>query len=108
MHVAASYRHEQTAKLLLERGSDIEAKAGKGFTPLHVAAYCGRANTVALLMDHGADADAQTDGRRSASYLAEHMGHEDAMQEINKAVSLHHAQRVKALAMLRNRKSKKG
>jgi len=105
LHIAVSYGHEQTARLLLERGADIEAKAGKDFRPLHVAAYCGRANTVGLLLDHGADANAVAEDGRNAAAWAERQGHEETVQEIAKAISLRHADRVKALAMLRKRKA---
>lgn len=91
-------------KELLGRGAEIEAQADRNWTPLHVAAWCGRADAVALLLDHGADTEAKTDTGRTPADWAEHKGHDDAMLEIGKAVSLRHAERVKALKILKARK----
>jgi ankyrin repeat protein len=42
---------------LLEDGADIDARDGRGYSPLMLAAYAGHADAVALLLDHGADPD---------------------------------------------------
>jgi ankyrin repeat protein len=42
LHIAVSYGHAETAKVLLDAGADVNAKASADFTPLHVAAWCNR------------------------------------------------------------------
>jgi len=106
LHIAGSYNHTGTMKELLGRGAEIEAQADRNWTPLHVAAWCGRADAVALLLDQGADTEAKTATGRTPADWAEHKGHEDAVLEIGKAVSLRHAERVKALRILKARKKR--
>ncbi len=88
----------------LKHGADINVKAGWDWTPLHVAALCGRGGAVALILDYGADTNAPTDKGRTAAFWAENKGHEDVVLEIGKAVGLRHAQRIKALKILRDRR----
>ena len=45
----------EAAKLLLEKGADVNARNRDGATPLHSAAFLGRIETVKLLLDSGAD-----------------------------------------------------
>lgn len=47
--------HTDVAKLLLERGADVNAKGILGGTGLHWAAINGHKDTVAFLLAHGAD-----------------------------------------------------
>lgn len=47
--------HTATAKLLFERGADVNAKGILGGTGLHWASINGHKETVAFLMAHGAD-----------------------------------------------------
>ena len=50
--------HADAAKLLIERGADVNKQATLG-APLHVAASEGMADMVVLLLDHGADPNEQ-------------------------------------------------
>jgi ankyrin repeat protein len=50
----------RVAKLLLERGADVNTRRDDRQTPLHVASYFGNVEIVRLLLDHGADLDAAT------------------------------------------------
>lgn len=54
LHVAAHCGHVRVAKLLLERGADVNARALNGFTPLHIACKKNRLKMVELLIKHGA------------------------------------------------------
>jgi ankyrin repeat protein len=44
----------RVAKLLLERGMDVNTRRKDHWTPLHLASYFGNAEIVRLLLDHGA------------------------------------------------------
>jgi serine/threonine-protein phosphatase 6 regulatory ankyrin repeat subunit B len=57
------YPQEQgvsTARLLLERGADVNARQNNGWTSLHWAAYKGRVEVAQVLLDHGANAKLKT------------------------------------------------
>ena len=56
----------ETAKLLLERGSDPNVRQAKGFTPLQEAALLGRRDLVDLLLAHGAEPNSRADDGRTA------------------------------------------
>ena len=45
----------EAAKLLIEKGADVNARNRDGTTPLHSAAFLGRIETVKLLLENGAD-----------------------------------------------------
>ena len=49
------------AKLLLERGMDVNTRRMGNYTPLHVACCFGKPEIVRLLLDHGADANVETE-----------------------------------------------
>jgi ankyrin repeat protein len=56
------YRSEEdgvrVARLLLDRGTDVNTRRKDHQTPLHVASYYGNVEIVRLLLDHGADLEA--------------------------------------------------
>jgi ankyrin repeat protein len=56
---AAGRGHEVTVRLLLDAGTDVEAKDNDGQTPLSKAAGRGHKETVRLLLDWGADVRAE-------------------------------------------------
>jgi ankyrin repeat protein len=49
------------ARLLLERGVDVNARTKKNVVPLHWAAHKGRLTIVQALLDHGANVDVETE-----------------------------------------------
>jgi ankyrin repeat protein len=53
---AAEAGHAGLAKMLLEKGVDVEAKDGLGYTPLCWARMAGNAEAVKLLLKRGARA----------------------------------------------------
>ena len=59
LHVACHYDQEASAIVLLQRGADINADDGAGWTPLHHAAYDGNHLLVRFLLDRGANPFAQ-------------------------------------------------
>lgn len=58
LHLASFKGHLEAAKLLLEKGADIEAVNGGGFTPLQLAAYGGHRDVVEFLIDKGSNINA--------------------------------------------------
>ena len=57
LHFAAKYGHTEIAKLFLQCGADIDAKATDSTTtPLGLAAMAGQAKMVELLLEHNANA----------------------------------------------------
>jgi len=65
------------ARLLVDRGANVNAKDADGWTPLIKAAQAGHADTVQLLMDHGADMTAADSNGRTAWMFAAMGGHTD-------------------------------
>jgi len=57
LHKAAAYGEEAVARLLLDRGAEIDAVNGKGESPLHNARAGGENAVVRLLTDRGAKID---------------------------------------------------
>jgi ankyrin repeat protein len=57
------------ARLLLERGANVNTREKDLFTPLHSAALNGRLEIAQLLLDHGANAKAENDDRETALHL---------------------------------------
>ena len=60
LHLAAS--HVDVARLLVERGAEVNVGDESGYTPLHAAAASGSAEVARLLLERGADVSAR-DGR---------------------------------------------
>ncbi|KAK9891834.1 hypothetical protein WA026_016633 [Henosepilachna vigintioctopunctata] len=59
--LACAGGHEDLVDLLLNRGSDIEHRDKKGFTPLILAATAGHEKVVEILLNHNADIEAQSE-----------------------------------------------
>src|SRR5262249_50109133 len=58
LKAAVSGAQMPTARLLLEKGADVDARDRVGETPLHAASRRGRADFAALLIDKGASINA--------------------------------------------------
>lgn len=67
---AIFHRQGEAARLLLERGAEINAAAADGRTPLIYAAGWGNSDMVALLLDRGANIDARSREGWTALMLA--------------------------------------
>src|SRR5262245_53035845 len=64
LHLAAFFGHPDLARLLLERGADVDArskseKVARDNTPLHAAAANAQYEVAALLVERGADVNAR-------------------------------------------------
>jgi ankyrin repeat protein len=59
------------ARLLLERGADVNARAKDGLTPLHAASSFAELAAVRLLLEHGADVKAEDNHGRTSLHAAE-------------------------------------
>ena len=73
------------ARLLLERGANVNAKDHDGWTPLIKAAQAGHTEMVQLLMDHGADMTAADSDGRTAWMFAAMGGHNDIAEIFKRA-----------------------
>ena len=60
---------DSIARLLLERGVDVNAQKKDEGTPLHSAAFRGRLEIAKALLDHGANADAKNDQAETPLHL---------------------------------------
>jgi uncharacterized protein len=63
------------ARLLIDRGADVNALQTAGYRPLHQAAVVGREDLVRLLLDAGADKAARCDRGKTPADYARERGH---------------------------------
>ncbi|MCZ6851802.1 MAG: ankyrin repeat domain-containing protein, partial [Planctomycetota bacterium] len=65
---------DEVAALLLESGSEVNARSNSGATPLHDAGFAGHSLLVNLLLEHGADVYAMNLNGQSPVDLASSNG----------------------------------
>ena len=76
LHIAAVYKREKLARLLLGRGASVDASSTlSGMRPLHYAAVAGSLSFVGLLLQERANALATNFHGQTAAYLAENKRH---------------------------------
>jgi ankyrin repeat protein len=73
------------ARLLIERGANVNAKDHDGWTPLMKAAQAGHTEMVELLLEHGADMSVADENGRTAWMLAAVGGHSDIADVFKRA-----------------------
>jgi ankyrin repeat protein len=71
LHVAVAGRgNRELIEALLDAGADVNAKDGRGYTPLHVTTVEGVAGIIHLLLDRGAEINARDNDGKTALTLA--------------------------------------
>ena len=79
----ASYNgNADTARILLEHGSDVDRRNDRGQTPLGRVAFKGYENIVSLLLEHGADIDADNGGGMTPLMFAAMFGRTQAVAQL--------------------------
>lgn len=62
----------EIARVLIEHGANVNARAASDFTPLHESAASGKVEFAKLLLEHGADVNARAaDGKTPLDYAHE-------------------------------------
>lgn len=82
LHAAVAAGNAESVALLLERGTDVDARQQAGYTPLMGAAAAGRHDIVELLLKHGADPSVRNDDGKTAGEVAREHGHEDLATQL--------------------------
>ena len=82
LHLAAFFGHPGAARLLVERGADVNAIADNPMQvqPIHSAAAADSVEIVRLLLDAGADANAQQSSGHTALDAARQNGDDELAQ----------------------------
>jgi ankyrin repeat protein len=78
LHVALNGRHSEIARVLVERGADVNCDCGPRFMylkPLHIAAASGDVTLVHLLISRGANIDCTDIDYRTPLLMAVDKGH---------------------------------
>jgi ankyrin repeat protein len=76
LHSAVARRSLGVARLLLDRGADVNARQAGGFTPLHGAAADGDRAMAELLVERGGDPAVRDEGGRTPAEIATTGGHD--------------------------------
>jgi ankyrin repeat protein len=76
LHLAARGGHEILAKILLERGADIDEESSTGETALFMAVKAGHGAVAKLLLKSGASVQEKSSQGRTALHEAARKGHE--------------------------------
>jgi len=73
------------AKLLIDKGANVNAKSADKSTPLHAATNGRHVSIAKLLIDNGADVNAKKRYGRTPLYLAAKIGHADLVELLIKS-----------------------
>lgn len=80
LHYAATDGHEEVARLLIEKGADVDARSPNQTTPMMMAAWRGHIHTVKVLLDAGADATLKNERGMTAIDFARMGDHRDIVE----------------------------
>lgn len=83
--IAAAFGHVDTARILLDAGTDVNAKDLTGWTPLHAAAFNGNLQIIRLLLERGAIAEPSTWFLESPWVMAEELGYTEIVPLLKQA-----------------------
>ncbi len=84
LHSAVAGRGYEVARLLVERGADVNARQQDGFTPLMGAAQNGDDAEVEWLLSQGADPSAINEEGKTAATYADEAGHGDLAERLRR------------------------
>jgi ankyrin repeat protein len=82
---AVGHGYTEIAKLLVEKGADVDARDKDGFTALMMAAWQGHAEIAKLLIDRGADVNAEANDGFTALMAAEKGGYTEIVKLLKAA-----------------------
>jgi hypothetical protein len=82
LHYAVFNGHEAVAKLLIERGADVNARSTNGSSPLMMAAREGKQRLAKLLLERGADPGVRNDRNEDAFVWAMRNGNPQIAREV--------------------------
>uniref|UniRef100_A0A0E0G4P2 AAA+ ATPase domain-containing protein n=1 Tax=Oryza nivara TaxID=4536 RepID=A0A0E0G4P2_ORYNI len=107
LHMAVKNSSCESAKLLLERGAHIEAKANNGMAPLHLAVWhalqSGDCSTVSVLLSYNADCYAKDDeGKIPSNHIPGGAGNE----KLQKLLTRHMEEQRQRKALMSCREGK--
>jgi ankyrin repeat protein len=82
--LAVFFHHPEIARMLIERGADVNAAARNAFrvAPVHAAAAVRDAVTMQFLIDHGADVNARQQMGYTALHTAAQHGDEEMVDQL--------------------------
>ena len=83
---AATEGYLKTAKLLIDKGADINARTNEGSSALMAASMAGYTKIVELLVNAGANAKAKNNMGYTAEMYAKEKGYTNIIQLLNKVV----------------------
>jgi ankyrin repeat protein len=73
------------ARLLIERGTDVDAASAAGWTPLHYVAHNGDIETAKFLLDRHAKRDVRNGDGKTPYEIAEERGFTDLAEILRPA-----------------------
>jgi len=80
LSIASSDGHLSIARLLIDRGADVNRTYENGFTALHLASKNGHAKVARLLIDRGAEINAATADGETSFFAACEENHYDVVE----------------------------
>ena len=80
LHLAVLGSYTELAKLLLERGADVNQCMDGYETCLHIVAVTGNLEIVNLLLEYGVDIDRKNDDGRTALHKAARFGKHEVVK----------------------------
>ncbi len=84
---AVSRKRNDIAKMLIDKGAQVNVKKADRYTALHMAAGNGNNEGVVLLLEHGADPYAKANDQKTAFLVALANGHGHTARLIKKRMS---------------------